>query len=106
MELAVWVLLCSSVKTGVCCFTSSIPAIRHFFQHRRACGSDPNSKRHASTFITRGPSLRQTKGRDSTDVGFSLATVRHGRDKDAWEQINDGASDSNTAPINNERIYA
>jgi hypothetical protein len=58
-----------------------------------------------STAITGGVSSRRTKGRDPHDTGFSLATVG-GRDKDAWERINDGASDKSTAPMNDKRIYA
>ncbi|KAJ4410785.1 hypothetical protein N0V91_001713 [Didymella pomorum] len=107
-NLPFWVahiVLCSNVETGIGCFASSIPAIRHFFTTGRDGSSDPTSKRGVSTAITGGVSSRRTKGRDPHDTGFSLATVG-GRDKDAWERINDGASDKSTAPMNDKRIYA
>jgi hypothetical protein len=109
----VWVshiVLCSNVETGIGCFASSLPALRHFFQHDRDGSSDPNSKRYGTTTITAGGRSRQQRGRDSyrnpTDIGFSLSAVHHGRDNDSWEQIHDGASDKSTAPMNDKRIYA
>lgn len=108
-NLPFWVahiVLCSNVETGIGCFAASIPSLRFFFQSGRDGSSDPNSKRHASTVITGGPSSRRTKDRDPSDIGFSLSTVGQGRDKDAWQQINDGASDKSTAPMNDKRIYA
>jgi hypothetical protein len=108
-NLPFWVahiVLCSNVETGIGCFASSIPALRHFSQHGREGSSDPNSKRRASTTITAGAGSARMKGRDHTDISFSLSTVGHGRDKDAWERINDGASDKSTAPMNDKRIYA
>ena len=109
----VWVahiVLCSNVETGIGCFASSLPALRHFFSHDRDGSSDPNSKRYMTTTITAGGRSRQQKGRDSyrnpTEIGFSLTAVHHGRDKDSWEQIHDGASDKSTAPMNDKSIYA
>ncbi|KAJ4379594.1 hypothetical protein N0V86_004775 [Didymella sp. IMI 355093] len=106
-NLPFWVahiVLCSNVETGIGCFASSIPALRHFFTNGRDGSTGPTTKGHVST-VTGGLSSRRTKGRDPTDLGFSLATVG-GRDKDAWERINDGASDKSTAPMNDKRIYA
>ncbi|KNG49627.1 integral membrane protein [Stemphylium lycopersici] len=112
-NLPFWVahiVLCSNVETGIGCFASSLPALRHFFSHKGDGSSDPNSKRYMTTTITAGGRSRQQKGRDSyrspTEIGFSLTAVHHGRDKDSWEQIHDGASDKSTAPMNDKRIYA
>jgi hypothetical protein len=109
----VWVahiVLCSNVETGIGCFASSLPALRHFFQPDRDRSTDPNSKHHVRTTITAGGSSRRPRGGDSyhnpTDIGFSLSAVHHGRDQDAWEQIHDGASDKSTAPMNDKRIYS
>lgn len=107
-NLPYWVahiVLCSNVETGIGCFASSIPALRHFFHRGRDGSSDPTSKRGVSTAITGGASSRRTKGRDLPDIGFSLTTVG-GRDRDTWERINDGASDKSTAPMHDKNIYA
>ena len=108
----VWVaniVLCSNVETGIGCFASSLPALRHYFQNDRDNSTDPNSKHRVATTITAGGRSRRQRGGDSyhgpSDHGFSLSAVHHGRDQDAWERIHDGASDKSTAPMNDKRIY-
>lgn len=80
--------------------------LRHFVSKDRDGSSYPHTKNNASTIITGGANTRRTKNGDPTEIGFSLHTVGHGRDKDAWEQIKDDASDKSTAPMNDKRIYA
>lgn len=114
--LTVWVshiILCSNVETGIGCFASSIPSLRHFFQGNNDDSSGPRSKRHASAgtnLITAGGGTRRPKAcnsfRNPTDIGFSLSTVHHGRAGDTWERLQDGASDKSDAPINLKGIYA
>lgn len=99
LTLPVWVshiILCSNVETGIGCFASSIPSLRHFW-HTNADGStDPHSKRHVSSSkLVTGNSTRARGGnsyRNPTDVGFSLSSVHHSR-KEEWEILQDGASD-------------
>ncbi|KAI4714358.1 hypothetical protein J4E89_000037 [Alternaria sp. Ai002NY15] len=111
-NLPFWVahiVLCSNVETGIGCFASSLPALRHYFQNERDNSTDPNSKHRVATTITAGGRSRRQRGGDSyhgpSDHGFSLSAVHHGRDQDAWERIHDGASDKSTAPMNDKRIY-
>lgn len=117
-ELTVWVahiVLCSNVETGIGCFASSIPSLRHYFQRERDGSSDPFSKPRVSTgsklVTTDGNSRRPRRCnsfRNPTDIGFSLATIHHGHAEDTWERLQDGASDKSDAPINPNdwRIYA
>jgi hypothetical protein len=107
-NLPFWVshiVLCSNVETGIGCFASSLPALRHFSNRGRDGSSGPTSRQGVTTAITGGASSRRTKGRNNTDYGISLGTVG-GRDKENWERINDGASDKSTEPMNGKRIYA
>lgn len=110
-NLPFWVshiVMCSNVETGIGCFASSIPALRHYF-NRALDGNSSNANSKlggVSTAITGGTSSRRNKSRDPNDMGFSLGTVG-GRDKDAWRRIdNDAASDKSTEPMNDKRIYA
>jgi len=80
--------------------------LRHFWQNDREGSSGAHTKRNQSTIITAGGTSRQVNSRHPTDMGFSLATVSHARDKDGWGQIEDDASDKSTAPMNDKRIYA
>jgi len=108
-NLPFWVahiVLCSNVETGIGCFASSIPALRYFWQNDREGSSGAHTKRNQSTIITAGGTSRQVNSRHPADMGFSLATVSHARDKDGWGQIEDDASDKSTAPMNDKRIYA
>jgi hypothetical protein len=114
--LTVWVshiVLCSNVETGIGCFASSIPSLRHLFQREGDGSSDPNSKRYfptGSKLITASGKSRRPRGcnsfRNPTDIGFSLSTVHHGRAEDNWERLQDAASDKSDAPVNPKRIYA
>ncbi|KAF9697967.1 hypothetical protein EKO04_004225 [Ascochyta lentis] len=106
-NLPFWVshiILCSNVETGIGCFASSIPSLRHFFRKGSDGSTDPSSRRHISAgskFMTPGSDFR-----NPTDIGFSLSAVHHGRAEDKWERLQDGASDKSDAPINLKAIYA
>ncbi|KAJ4311533.1 hypothetical protein N0V94_007905 [Neodidymelliopsis sp. IMI 364377] len=115
-DLPFWVsyiILCSNIETGIGCFASSIPSLRHFFQRERDGSSGPSSKGHLSVgskLITGGTNSRRPRGgngfRNPTDIGFSLSTVHQGRAEDTWERLQDGASDKSDEPINMKGIYA
>ncbi|KAF1358600.1 hypothetical protein EJ07DRAFT_166838 [Lizonia empirigonia] len=97
----IWVshiVLCLNVETGIGCFASSIPSLRHFFQHERNGSSGNTRNRHVSSgnkFLT---------ARD--DIGLNLSTVHHARTENTWERLHDAASDKSDAPINLNGIYA
>ncbi|UPX20269.1 uncharacterized protein EKO05_0010508 [Ascochyta rabiei] len=108
-----YIILCSNVETGIGCFASSIPSLRHVFRKESNGSSDPSSRRHISAgskLMTPGASSRRPKICDSfrnpTDIGFSLSAVHHGRAEDTWERLQDGASDKSDTPINHKGIYA
>lgn len=112
----VWVshiVLCSNIETGIGCFASSIPSLRHIFQRELNNSSNNTRNRHVSSgskFLTAGDISRQPRRGSSfcnpTDIGFSLSTVHHGRNEDTWERLPDESSDKSDAPINLKSIYA
>lgn len=96
----VWVchiILCSNVETGIGCFASSLPSLRHFLPGAHDGSTDPHSKRHVSSSkLITGNSTRARGGgsyRNPTDVGFSLSSVHHGRKEDNWERLQDAISE-------------
>jgi hypothetical protein len=100
-------MLCSNVETGIGCFASSIPSLRHYF-HANADGStDPHSKRHVtSSKLITGNSSRSRGGLDSKNIGFSLTSVSHARKQDDWERLQDGHSEEGILPTDTRGIYA
>ncbi|KAF1849264.1 cytochrome P450 [Cucurbitaria berberidis CBS 394.84] len=107
-NLQFWVahiMLCSNVETGIGCVASSVPSLRHFFRGETSGGSSgPSNKRStpgpSRDFFTIGSQPRLTPA----DGGFSLSTVRHGREEN-WEPLHDGASDQSDTPIDPKGLY-
>lgn len=99
-------MLCSNVETGIGCFASSIPSLRHYF-HANADGStNPHSKQHITSSKLTGNSSRSRNGHDNKNIGFSLTSVSHARKQDDWGRLQDGHSEEGILPTESRRIYA
>ncbi|KAF2994474.1 hypothetical protein E8E13_000630 [Curvularia kusanoi] len=109
-NLPYWVsiiMLCSNVETGIGCFASSIPSLRHYFVANADGTTDPQSKRHiSSSKLITGNSTRTRGGRDTSNIGFSLTSVGHAGKGDTWERLQDGHSEEGILPLEGKGIYA
>ena len=107
-------MLCSNIETGIGCIASSVPSLRHFFRHEYSESgsggpSNGNKKSANANFFTVGSEPRERRMgsgfRNPTDLGFSLASVHHGRAEESWERLRDGESDHSDAPIDPKGIH-
>ncbi|KAF1941458.1 cytochrome P450 [Clathrospora elynae] len=107
-DLPFWVahiMLCSNVETGIGCIASSVPSLRHFFRSDSSeSSSGPSQKKTSGSNSNNRFTVGSVPRLASTNQGFSLATVHHGRAED-WERLNDGASDHSDTPIDPRSIH-
>ncbi|KAH7398962.1 cytochrome P450 [Phaeosphaeria sp. MPI-PUGE-AT-0046c] len=90
-DLPFWVahtMLCSNIETGIGCFCSSLPSLRHFLR-RDASGSD-----------SKGLSQRAGTATISQQRPRKL-----GRSDDDWEVLQDGSSDRSIALLQSKGIH-